>query len=270
MAIINGVGRVGVRVTSGAPSGGGTDVDAQAFITAASLTDSTQISAVNTLVTGLKSAGIWSKMKALYPFVGGNATAHSKNLINPSLYNLTFSSGWNHTNTGAKPNGTSAYANTSLLPSSVLNVNSTHVSAYSREDNSNNGSLLGVFTFGARGEISIFPKYGGSTLYYAVHSNEGGVSNSDSRGLFLANRTSNSQMNGWRNGTKLITSNQNVQTIENVAPITLSALNYGSSRYYFSPNELAIATIGDGLTDTEASTLYTLVQAFQTTLGRQV
>ncbi len=40
-------------------SGGGIDSDAQAFITAASITDATQQSAINTLVTDLKGYEIW-------------------------------------------------------------------------------------------------------------------------------------------------------------------------------------------------------------------
>ena len=39
---------------------------------------------------------------------------------------------------------------------------------------------------------------------------------------------------------------------------------------YYGTRQLAFATIGDGLTDTDASNLYTRVQAFQTTLGRAV
>ncbi len=44
------------------PSG---DADAQAFITAAGITDNTQKSAIETLVTDLKGYGIWTKMSAL-------------------------------------------------------------------------------------------------------------------------------------------------------------------------------------------------------------
>jgi hypothetical protein len=39
---------------------------------------------------------------------------------------------------------------------------------------------------------------------------------------------------------------------------------------YYGTRQLAFATIGDGLTDTDASNLYTRVQAFQTSLSRQV
>ena len=59
------------------------DPDAQAFITAAGITDNTQKSAINTLVLDMKGFGIWTKMKAIYPFVGGTATTHKFNLKNP-------------------------------------------------------------------------------------------------------------------------------------------------------------------------------------------
>jgi len=38
----------------------------------------------------------------------------------------------------------------------------------------------------------------------------------------------------------------------------------------FSAKETAFSSIGDGLTDTQAANYYTAVQAFQTSLSRQV
>ena len=94
----------------------GFDADAQAFITAAAITDVTQQNAINTLVVDLKGYNIWTKMKALYPFVGGTASTHKFNLKNPldtdAAFRLTFSGGWTHSSTGALPNGTNAYADT--------------------------------------------------------------------------------------------------------------------------------------------------------------
>jgi hypothetical protein len=39
---------------------------------------------------------------------------------------------------------------------------------------------------------------------------------------------------------------------------------------YFTEGNYAWATIGDGLTDQQATDYYNIVQAYQTTLGRQV
>jgi hypothetical protein len=45
------------------------DPDYQAFITATGITEPTQSAALETLVSDLKSYGLWSKMKAIYPMV---------------------------------------------------------------------------------------------------------------------------------------------------------------------------------------------------------
>jgi len=44
----------------------------------------------------------------------------------------------------------------------------------------------------------------------------------------------------------------------------------GQANNIFSDREYNFASIGDGLTDTEASDFYDAVQAFQTTLSRNV
>ena len=79
MPVILG-GNTGIYLASLTPA---IDPDAQAFLTAAGITDATITSAINTLVVDLKGYNIWTKMKAVYPFVGGTAAAHKFNLKNP-------------------------------------------------------------------------------------------------------------------------------------------------------------------------------------------
>ena len=111
MPVILG-GNTGIYLASLTPA---IDPDAQAFITAASITDPTQQSAINTLVTDLKGYGVWTKMKALYPFCGSTASQHKWNLKDPRdldvAFRLVFSGGGTHSANGAWPNGTNAYAN---------------------------------------------------------------------------------------------------------------------------------------------------------------
>ncbi len=116
-------------------SGGGVDPDAQAFITAASITDPTQQSAINQLVVDLKGYSIWTKFKAIYPIVGGSASSHKFNLKDPrdldAAFRLTFSSGWTHSANGMLP--TNAFADTKFsMLNSGLSLNSAHLSYYSR------------------------------------------------------------------------------------------------------------------------------------------
>jgi hypothetical protein len=68
------------------------DPDAQAFLTATGITDPTITSAINTLVISLKNDGVWSRMVAIYPFVGGTADTHKYNLKNPQDTDAAFRS----------------------------------------------------------------------------------------------------------------------------------------------------------------------------------
>jgi hypothetical protein len=92
------------------------DPDAQAFLTAAAITDPTISDAINTLVLGLKSNNLWTKMVALYPFVGSTASNHKWNLKNPvdtnAAFRLTFFGGITHSSAGIIGNASNAYAQT--------------------------------------------------------------------------------------------------------------------------------------------------------------
>ena len=247
------------------------DTDVQAFVTAASITDATQVSAVNTLVTSLKTAGIWTKMKALYPFVGGTATSHKFNLKDPrdldAAYRLVFNGGWVHSSTGALPNGTNAFANTKLKPTDMAQ-NSAHMSTYLRTQ-LDNGVDMGVSTnyyfFISAQQGASLPPVGWLNLAYPSYTG----SNLDTRAFYLASRTDSTTNKLFRN-TSLIRNITSTSSPRDVDDIYLGAGNRNNSIWQPSPRQQAFASIGDGLSDAEATAFYNAVQAFQTTLGRQV
>ena len=71
----------------------------------------------------------------------------------------------------------------------------------------------------------------------------------------------------YRNGSVLATNTTNdTNSLPNANLNLLGSPTAGA----YSLNETAFTSIGDGLTDSEASSLNTAVQKFQTTLGRQV
>ncbi|NBP13490.1 hypothetical protein EBU95_03710, partial [bacterium] len=90
------------------------DPDAQIFISAASITDNTQKQAVDNLTISLKNNNLWSKMTAIYPFVGGTALSHSFNLKNPSQYQITWNGTVAHDQYGFQGDGSTGYGNTNL------------------------------------------------------------------------------------------------------------------------------------------------------------
>lgn len=257
--------------------GGGNDPDAQAFITATGISGTTE-TATNQLVLDLKAANIWTKMKAVYPMVGGTATTHKFNLINPAdtnaAFRLTFTGGWTHSVTGAKPNGTNAWAETFLVPSTTLSLNNTHVSFYSRTNNTSGTYFdMGTNTNSSSVANAIYICPFISNLYYGVVNAAvpSSVSNTNTTGLYLLSRTSATVQKLVKN-TTISSFNVNSQGLS-FNSINISRWNnpgppVGSP--YYSPRECAFASIGDSLTDAEALSLYNAVQLFNTTLARQV
>jgi len=246
------------------------DVDSQAFITASGITDLTQKNAINQLVLDLKGYSIWTKFNALYPFVGGTATTHKFNLKNPldtdAAFRLSFVGGWTHSSTGAKPNGTNGYADTFLNCNTTLSLNNASLSFYSRED------IFTAVLMGAGWDnitTMISPNYGsGLGDYSAINSTGNGVGSTNKSGLFTISRLTSTNVIGYRNATQYFNRLATSTSKPNYT-IYIGARHYISSVQY-SSNQCAFASIGDGLTDTEASNFYTAVQAYQTSLSRNV
>lgn len=263
--------------------GNGYDADAWAFITAASISNTTQRSAINTLVISLKQNGLWVNMKAIYPFVGGTATTHKFNLKNPldtdAAFRLTFSGGWTHSATGAKGNGTNGWANTFLAPSTSLSLNSGHISYYSRvQVQQTSDTVMGSATgVGSENIIAMAisrQTTNTSTGLYPSQS-AGSVStliNASAIGLFTTTRTGSaaSTLKIFRNATAGTAATLNGAGILSTNTMAVNCLNYAAGQTSYSSKEVAFASIGSGLSDTDASNLYTIVQAFQTALSRNV
>jgi hypothetical protein len=259
-----------------ASSGSSFDADALSFITASAITDNTQKTAINTLVTDLKTYNIWTKMKALYPFVGGTASTHKWNLKDPrdldAAYRLVFNGGWTHSSTGALPNGTTAYADTKITANLHLVNNDNHYSFYNNGTVSNSGTTMDIGAGDASGEVYLWTYREDFTLKY---DNGSSVSNrvsaaTNNNGFSIGSRVNNNTQKIYKNGTLLNTNtNTNVISLPN-KNILISAGNNNGVVSFFSDKQSAFASIGDGLTDTEASNFYTAVQSFNTTLSRQV
>jgi len=256
------------------------DADAQAFAVAANLSDSTQISAVNALVTSLKTAGIWTKMKAIYPFVGGTAQSHKFNLKDPrnadAAFRLTFAGGWTHSAAGALPSGTTGYADTKLNPSqSISNQFSGHLSLYSNTDSFSSTSIIGAYNYFPVKEFQIGywkRSTGENTYYFGIGGNTNILVDTLSpttKGFLLGSRTSSSAAKLYQNGTTLGSSSAQVVDGFPNASLYLGARNGSADGIAYQRLNHQFASIGDGLTDAEASSLYSAVQAFQTALGRQ-
>jgi hypothetical protein len=256
----------------------GIDTDAQAFFDrvtsgGGSLSE-TEKEAVNILVIQMKLDGIWTLMKAIYPMVGASAAACAQNLKSSS-FTGSFSSGWTFASTGVTPNGTSAFMNSNLNASSNLSLNSTHLSYYSR---TNNDGALGKVEIGYQitNPTSFFMAirgYRGSQIgaMYDSAVNFLEFTNGNSNCFIINTRTSSTSFKSFKNGSQLGTTitGTNSGTLGNTN-VLLGANGSSTVKYEYSDRQCAFASIGDGLDDTQSANLYTAVQAFQTTLSRQI
>lgn len=249
------------------------DSDALAFIIAAGLTNSTQKSAINDLVLNLKSSNIWTKFNAIYPMIGGTGTSHKYNLKNPidsdAAFRLAFNGSWTHSSTGALPDGSTAYAITYITPTTPLLLNNTYMCYYSRNNINSGGFTLDMGAGSAISEHHLGGRVNGSMFGTLNQFNNSSSTAADSLALYSASRTASNAISHYKRGIS-IADLTDASTTQNILNIFLGASNDQGSANYFSSRECAYAAIGDGLTASEELLHYTAVQAYQTTLNRNV
>ena len=254
-----------------------------AWIAATLETDTTILNALNTFEAGLIANSLTGKFNALYPFVGGTSGKHAFNFMNTAQFQLSFVGGWTHSANGALPNGTNAHADTGINANTILTVNNNHLSFYSRSNTAVGVAPNSKVSIGAYSgstvlrQLALYLKATGTgNSYYQNTSGTltqiAGGANTDSRGWFIGNKASNAigGLTVSRNGTSLGANTVvPTQTLYPSSNIFISGNTFGGTIQY-DDKECAMVTIGTSLTSGEISTLYTLIQAMQTSLSRQV
>lgn len=261
-----------IQGQSASPSDG----DAQAFIfrveAAGGTLTTTEKNSINTLVVRLKAANIWTKLLAVYPMVGGSVAGCIQNLKSSS-FTGAFSTGWTFASTGVTPNGTSAYMDTNFAPLGNLSSDNNHISFYSRTQNSSTSAINIGQTTNSSNELYLTTYYSGVSLkFYSAGiypTNAAAVNNTTTTGMHIGSQLSTTSRKLYFTGS-LASTNTTAQSLTyGTRNFYIGALNSGTATL-FAPHECAFASMGDGLTDTEASDYYNIVQEFQTLLGRQI
>jgi hypothetical protein len=244
------------------------DADAQAFVTAADIQDQVEANAINNLVIGLKADGLWTKMQALYPFVGGTNAQHTWNLKNTAQFQISWQGGVTSSANGVQFNGMNSYGITGLTPSTTLTLNNGSLSFYSRTNSNSLGVEIGSRITGSDVSLGI---YGTTPLSGSINTfiDSAQLTVTDTLGFYQITRTGGSTQKVFKN------TSSNLKTISATTPaltqpIYLGCLNNNGAAAFYSNRQCAFASIGDGLSDTEATNLNSRVQTFQTALNRNV
>ncbi len=199
------------------------------------------------------------------------ASQFKYNLVNPvdsdAAFRLVFNGGWTHSSNGATPNGTNGYADTKFIPTTNFNSLNDKCFGLYVGTNTNNGVEMGALSGGYVGDQIVARN---TNLAASSNSNldPSTSASTDSRGFWLSTRSSSLSGKYYKNSTSIITLSASVSQYNN--SMFLGARRLTTSAEVFSDKRFQLALMGDGLTDTEAANLYTRVQAYQTSLLRQV
>jgi hypothetical protein len=262
-------------LSTGIIGASGFDEDAINFLNVAGITDTTQRYAINTAVRDLKNANIWGKLDAVYPIVGTTATTQKYNLRHPqdtdAAHRLEFYGGISHGSNGFAGNGSNAYADTNFNVTN-LTQNNSHICFYQRFNYTPGTEIdMGSYNETAPGNgVFLAAEIVTGLTRGRMYRSATDYANTDQRGFFLITSTSDTRL--FTNGVKRTTIANSGAFPLTSGNIYIAALNTAQTPapLYYTQGNYAWASIGDGLTDTQASDYYTIVQAYQTTLGRQV
>jgi hypothetical protein len=257
-------------------SGGGFDSDAAAYLSsvlsAGGSLDDTISGATNTLFTELKSNGLYSKINAFYPVLGGVEASHQINGNGNTSFDLDFFNGFTHNVSGMTPQNSSSYATTNYIP---LTEHPTGGMSLGIMTNS-----LGItndkYNMGAYVTQRRFLSWDYFTVPIEVID-----------GKYLENlqnlRTSVSRKIGiFQLSSDNVTAytNANVDGVETTRSasktgdslpdieIYVGNLNFQGTPYNSQLGRICFSYIGDYLTPSELTTMSSIINTFQTTLGR--
>jgi len=230
---------------------------------------------VDTFVAALKTNSILSKMKAIYPFIGGTAATHKWNLMNPldtdAAYRLTFFGSLVHNEFGMKGNGSNSYANTNAFHNAVFTLNSESFGTYQGNALAGEYNTIGCFD-GTNGS-HIMPDFdstqsvtrsqsittGGDRLLFTVMSSEA---------MHLINRNSSAEYR-FRKRDQVLTIVKQATGLVNL-PMFIGARRESGGANYYSPHKIGFSFLADGLSIAEEDAFVILVNQLQTDLKRNV
>jgi hypothetical protein len=263
----------GVRNLSTAPT---YDADAQIYFNLnTAITSTADKTAINTFYLNVKSGGYYNKIKCMYFPIWLTAGNCKWNLINNRSYDLTFGTGMTFNSGGMLPNGTSAYANTQLIPSVAFSVDhNKHMSFYSRTNASTINPSSSIGSSNSTSGYCRMTIRGASNQLGYVYGGTNGTyvsTETNSLGFYMANRSTSTASQLYKNGSLIGNGNATNSTTSNIPQQLLICAAYDVSAItYYDNKQCAFASIGDSLTASEQLNFYNNVQTLMTYFGINV
>lgn len=241
------------------------------FITRASISDETQIAAVQALYTSAVVNGWWDKCDIIYPFVGGTALAHSQNLKSSS-FTITWVNTVTHNANGITGDGVTGCGDTGYIPgTSGMSLNSCSFTTYLRTHPvpaTGKNALGSRSLLGATRAINL--GFFNTATVIELHGQISLIGDLTSVGLIGGARYSATNVRYLVNGT--VTDSALAVTGLSDCSLSVLAQHNCAVDTQSSPSDVNLAslTYGIALESADLANMNTDWQAFQTALGRQV
>lgn len=233
--------------------------------------DDTRKGHINTFVTALKSAGIWTKLDRLFLFASHDAQAGLLDLLNPAQSASAVASPTFTTNKGFKGNGTDSYVDSNFNPTVGTN-NYVKDSGYFGVWVNTSGTTNSTASCGwlaTNGTVLIL-RSTSSTMSGRLNSSAtlAGTSGATTTaiGMSSVNRSNATTLRLSKDGVKQVEATNNSATMVN------ATFCYGrsTSTTFHGTYTWAAGIIGGSLTETEVTNLYNALNTYLTAVGGNV
>lgn len=267
------------------------DADAEAFFTAAGITDTTEKNAVNQLVLDFKGGAgcltpngtnLWTNAAAIWPVSPTSLAAAAYNLRDTTSFNYTWINSPTHASTGVAFNGINQYGDTNLTPSSLTLANGYDITLcvqIANGDATSVGLLAGRYGTSSTQRTQLMLISG--SLYQDIHAGGGARLTTSTSGTYngrfiaTADRVADGGKANYLNGSSLGTlsaqDNGNpytyniftgAQNAQNSA--TPSVANASNFEYRFG------CVLKEGLNSIEVEDLDDAIVRYSTALSRNI
>lgn len=227
-----------------------------------------KLNALNLMVKELQRFLLFDKFTAFYPILGGIASWHSLNLINPTTFQITWTGTVTHNANGVTSDGTTGYGDTGFIRTTVAASY-----GYFTTSTAYNGTPMGT-TDTDSAVASDFTDRNGNAL--SAEFNDNGVDPATTAapptsGLIVGQSLSNSTNEIWVRGS-LIDSGSGSGNATTNLPVSILGLNTaGGGVADFCTQTFQLFFIAaTSLSSTEHSMLNYIVNQYQTSLARGV
>lgn len=228
---------------------------------------STISAATVTLFTSLVSNGLYSKMLAMYPLLGGVANSAKLNAVNIGTYDITWNGGMSFNVTGATGNGTNAYGSTGIDFATLTSYFNNGAFGVYFNTAMTGGNQCPMGAIGASARTSLAGTNNNLLMDWGCLPNPGGFGrvtvSSTPTGLYICSSTGTTLNRVLVNGSSVYTASSPTKN----TPGGVMELFRRSDGVYYNGTD-TFAFVSSTLTPSEQTTLSTIINTYQTSLGR--